>query len=90
MPSAIPKVDVSTTWAPCLRCPHKHPAHAACPPSGVWLVLTLCPMCNATTQLYCRKHRDRHMPLVLTGDHPLGIAAVPDARGLAAGEREDG
>lgn len=86
VPRQFGKVDVSATWAPCLRCPHKHPSHASCPPTGVWLVLALCPACNPTTGLYCRTHRDRHMP-------KSGIMPDPpaeDGQRLAAGEREDG
>lgn len=52
------QVDISATWA-CPRCPHKHAPLAACPPTGVWLVLTLCRRCNAATETYCPDHRGR-------------------------------
>lgn len=61
MPRQFGKVDISATWA-CARCPYKHAPLAACPSPGVWLVLALCPACNQRTGLYCRTHRDRHMP----------------------------
>lgn len=37
MPSAIPRRDVSTTWAP-HHCGATHPAAAKCPPLDMWLV----------------------------------------------------
>ena len=84
-PRQFGKVDTSTGWPPCGSCPHSHMPGSACPPTGVWLVLHFCPACNATTQLYCRTHRDRHAP------QQAPIPAPPqDVRGLAAGEREEG
>lgn len=65
-------VDVSVHWS-CLRCPYKHAPLALCPASGVWLVLELCPACNERTGLYCRTHRDRHMP-----EPPAVLAPVLD------------
>ena len=60
--SRSPAVDVSVTWAACGSCPYRHPSHAPCPPGGTWLVLHFCPACDESKQLYCRKHRDRHVP----------------------------
>jgi hypothetical protein len=62
MPRQFGKVDVSASWAVCAACPCRHPSHAPCPPVEVWLVLHFCPACNEATLLYCRTHRDRHMP----------------------------
>lgn len=88
MPRQFGKVDVSASWPPCRSCPHRHPSHAPCPPSGVWLVLALCPACNPAKELYCRTHRDRHMPpLQLV---PALPAPEQDVQQLAAGERTEG
>lgn len=89
-PRQFGKVDVSATWSPCPRCPHRHPSHAQCPPSGVWLVLALCGRgCNAKTGAYCRWHGGQRPP---PGDthHAMPEVDGQDARGLAAGEREEG
>ena len=86
MPSAIPRADESVGWPNLDCCPHKHRASVPCPPSATWLVLHFCPDCDETRQLYCRKHRDRHMP---SGDahHTLPPApAEADHGQLAAGE----
>jgi len=82
MPRQFGKVDLSATWA-CPRCPYKHAPLAACPPPGTWLVLHLCPACNERTGLYCRTHRDRHMPTA--GDIPVS-APERDVQQLRTGE----
>lgn len=54
------KRDVSTTPAwDCTRCPHRHHPGAACPPTGVWLVLAHCGSCNIRNGRYCTTHRGR-------------------------------
>lgn len=84
MPRQFGKVDISATWS-CPRCPHRHAPLAPCPPSATWLVLHFCPDCREDLQLYCRKHRDRHMP---SGDahHTPPAPAEADHGQLAAGE----
>jgi hypothetical protein len=88
MPRQFGKVDVSASWPPCQSCPHRHAALAPCPPSNAWLVLHFCPACSEATGLYCRTHRDRHMP---SGDaHHTVPEPAEDGRMRAAGERSEG
>jgi hypothetical protein len=84
MPRQFGKVDESAGWPNLPCCPHRHKVSVPCPPSGVWLVLTLCRACNPTTGLYCRTHRDRHMPQPV--DHPETAPAGLDVQQLRAGE----
>ncbi len=86
-PRQFGKVDVSATWAPCSRCPHKHPSTAECPPTGVWLTQAFCNTCNPVTGYLCRRHRDLPPP----GEVPHLVADVDgqDAQQRAAGEREE-
>lgn len=57
MPRQFGKVDVSAgdTWQ-CAKCPYRHAPRSPHPPGGVWLVLTLCPTCNASRDYYCSDH----------------------------------
>ncbi len=84
MPRQFGKVDISAGWF-CTSCPHKHAPLAPCPPAATWLLLHFCPDCDEPKQLYCRRHRDRHMP---TGDahHPETGPAGLDVQQLRAGE----
>lgn len=60
MPRQFGKVDASAArpWG-CTDCGARHAPGVACPPVGVWLVLTLCPYCRADTGHYCLEHRGR-------------------------------
>lgn len=86
-PHQFGKADASIGWPKLPCCPYRHPVSVACPPPLVWLVLTLCPACNPTTGLYCRTHRDRHMPTPHPADLP---PPTLDARSMAAGEGGEG
>lgn len=76
-PRQFGKLDNSVTapgWD-CPRCLRKHMPGSVCPPIGVWLVLTLCWRCDAKTETYCTRHRDRRIPLV----PPEGMSLIgPD------------
>lgn len=85
MPRQFGKLDASTGWPQLSCCPHRHPVSAQCPPTGVWLVLALCPACNPAKDLYCRTHRDRHVPALQLVD----ANTTGDAQMLAAGERSE-
>ena len=76
-----PVVDISVAWA-CPRCPYKHGPNAVCPPGGRWLVLHFCPDCDESKQLYCRTHRDRHMPQPGDPRHTLPPAGPEQAEHL--------
>lgn len=87
--SARQAVDESVGWPNLPCCPRRHKVSVPCPPSGVWLVLTLCPACDEPKQLYCRTHRDRHMPaLPAVLPDLIGPPGV-DVRQRAAGDNND-
>jgi hypothetical protein len=57
MPRQSGKVDTSVHWNPCVECHRRHEPGSACPPVGVWLLLTLCPRCDGVAGRYCYEHR---------------------------------
>ena len=58
MPRQFGKIDTSVDWL-CHECMRRHQPGSACPPIGVWLILTLCPRCDEADEKYCYEHRGR-------------------------------
>jgi hypothetical protein len=93
--SARQAVDESVGWPNLPCCPYRHKVSVPCPPSGVWLVLTLCRRCDPKTEIYCGEHRATNWWLSTmssAGREVPDLIGPPgvDVRQRAAGDREAG